>query len=390
MNKTEAIAIVSDRNRNIALVCLVIVCLMSFSSCDSDKSEGRKHRRSAHLIETFTTLLKPVVYSTTRTGTLIPRRKLNIHNQEEGLLKKLPYFEGDKVKKGDLLVKIDDALLSAQLRKANANSQQAKQNLGRIRRLHKQRLISEDQMVKSQTDYKVALAEEQQLQTRLNNTSILAPFDGVVTLRNKEQGDVVPKFTLIMSIVDPQSLVTQVKISELLIPSYKLGDKVDVLIDALGSQNFTGIINRIHPTIDGDTRQGTLEVKLSPIPQGAKGGQLCRVTLNSSPKLSISIPAIALRQDKKGEFVYVVEKGKKDLIVKRMGVRSGLRHGDMVTIPFGLDANVKIVSKGFLGIRPGKKVVDAKAKRRPHGKPGQRNQNKKDGENKHKHKVVKQ
>jgi len=340
---------------------ILLSTLFIQTACDQDNASGKKVRHARkHLVETYTIKIKDVVYNTTQTGTLVAKRKIKIHNQEEGLLKKLPYFEGDSVKQGDLLAKIDDTLLTAQLNKAIANREQAKQNLSRILRLHKQRIISEDQLIKAQTEYKVALADEQLLQARVSNTKILAPFNGIITLRNKEQDDVVPKFTHLMSMADPSTLIIKIQISELLIAKYKINDKVDILIDALEKHSYTGFINRIHPTIDSDTRQGTLEIRLNPIPKGAKAGQLCRVTLKTTPKPSLSIPFSALRQDKKGEFVYLVKNNQ----AKRINVRSGLRHGQFVDIPVGLSEHQVLITKGFLGLRPGKKVIDANAPRR--------------------------
>lgn len=333
-------------------VLLIVVVIVQTACAEDDSQKSKKRQANIPLVEVYKTRLQAVSYQTTRTGTLIPRKILNIHNQEEGLILALPFYEGDQIRPGDKLVKIEQSLLVPQLSKASAQRKQAKQNYDRIKRLFKNRLISEDQLVNARTDYEVAQADEKHLQTRLNHMVISAPFAGVVTLRNKEPGDVVPKFTHLLTIIDPASLIIQVRLSALLIPRYAKGDRVKVLIDALGKKPFNGVIDRIHPTIDTDTRQGTLEVKLSPLPQGAKVGQLCRVTLSTTLEASLMIPFNALQRDKTGEYVYIVENDK----AKRINVRSGLRQGKYVNIVAGLEQGMAVITKGFVQIKPGRRV----------------------------------
>jgi membrane fusion protein (multidrug efflux system) len=330
---------------------------------------GRKHRRNrrAALVEVYTARISPVIYKTTRTGTLTAKSVVKIHNQEEGLIKKLPYHAGDHVKKGDILVQIDDALLRSQLNKASASRRLKHENYRRFLTLSKRKLVSDDQLIKAKTEYQIALAEEKLLQTRVNNTSIKAPFDGVISARNAEPGDAVSKYTHLMTILDPKSLVIRVNISELLIPNYKVGSPAKIRIDALANQVYDGSVARIYPTVDSQTRQGTIEISLTSIPAGAAMGHLCRVTLKSEARESLIVPFKALRRDQKGEFVYIIRKGK----ARRRTVRSGLRHKRYVDIRSGLKPGTQVVTKGFFNIRAGKPVTIVKADKPD--KPGKKN-----------------
>jgi membrane fusion protein (multidrug efflux system) len=182
---------------------------------------------------------------------------------------------------------------------------------------------------------------------------IRAPFDGVISARLAEPGDVVPRYTHLLTLIDTESLITEVAISGLLIPHLGLGDMAQIRIDALGDRAFEGRITRLHPTLDSTTRRGIVEVTLQPVPAGALPGQLCRVTLHTAAGSRYRIPFMALRRDQQGEFVYLVDA---EQHVHRTPVRSGLRQGDRVEILEGLDAGEQVVTRGFLGLGENMKV----------------------------------
>ncbi|VAW77914.1 Probable Co/Zn/Cd efflux system membrane fusion protein [hydrothermal vent metagenome] len=397
----------APKNRKqLSILCILLSTIFLLQSCsESGKtSKKRRHARS-HLVTIYTVKPEPIILTTTRTGTIGLKRSVKLFSQEEGEITKLLVDRGDTVKKNSLLVKIDDSLITVLLAKAKATREQTRQNLIRNQRLSRKQLVSKDQLIKAQTSYKIATADEELLKIRIRNTQIVAPFTGIISDRLADPGDVIAKHRHVLTLIDPSTYIINVKISELLIPHYKTNDSVNIQIDALGSINFKGKIVRIHPTIDPATRQGTLEIQMNSTPKGIKAGQLSRVTLTSHPRTGFSIPFNSLRRDKEGEFVYVVTTNKKkhaqhpshtktstqksdqrkplsaekgnakhskrsasQLTVKRHKVRSGLRHGILVEIHEGLQQEMKIVERGFLGLRPGKAilVVNGKKKKDSH------------------------
>ncbi len=100
------------------LLLLILLPLFGLNGCNKapDQEEtGKKSKPPPHLVEVVTVAKEQVRSSHERIGTLRSRRSVRIHNQEEGLITTLPFYEGDKVKQGDTLVQLDDALLRAQL-----------------------------------------------------------------------------------------------------------------------------------------------------------------------------------------------------------------------------------------------------------------------------------
>jgi len=339
--------------RSITLIALVLAGLAAGCSRQEAPAAPAAAGAPAHLVETAAVRNEQIAPSAVRTGSLRAQREVQILSQEEGRIVALPYFAGDVVRRGDLLLQLDDALLAAELRKSEAQRRQMELDLGRLERLIRNQLITEEELARARTALDIALAEEQLLRTRLGHARILAPFDGVVSLRRAEPGDVVPRFTHVLTLTDLTSLVTTTSVSELLLPSLATGDNVRIHIDALGGEAHAGRILRIHPAIDPATRQGVVEVALDPVPAGARPGQLCRVQFTGRPQSRRVIPFAALRRDNSGEFVFSIDSENR---AQRSAVVSGMQLGEDVELLSGPETGSVVITKGFLGLTAGIKV----------------------------------
>jgi membrane fusion protein (multidrug efflux system) len=339
-------------SRNLWLLAAVLLLPLMFG-CSQEQDTKAKKEKKAHLVEAVTVNLSTAGVEQIRTGTLRALREVKIHNQEDGQVIKLPYYEGDAVNKGAVVARLDDKLLLAQLARAQATLQQAKQDLDRTKNLFKKNLVSDEELSRAKTALEVARADEEVLATRVSYTTIRAPISGVVSARLSEPGNIAERHTHLLTISDPTSLVTEVTLSELLISKLSLNHPVSVSVDALGSQVFEGHVSRIYPNLDPITRRGTIEVELKPVPEGARPGQLCRVKLKTNAASRLIIPFSALRRDQVEEYVFVIDE---DLKVQRTKVVGGLRIGEQVEILDGLAEGQQVVTKGFLDLVPGKKV----------------------------------
>jgi len=330
-----------------------VIVFLSLLGCTEGKDNTHKQIDKSHLVEAVTAKRTSMGVERVRTGSLRARREVKIHNQEDGQIIKLPYFEGDLVNKGDVVVQLDDKLLRAQLARAQATRKQAEQDLKRTRNLFSKKLIPDEELNRAETAVQVAKADESVLATRISYTTIRAPITGIVSARLSEPGNIAERYSHILTITDLTSLVTEVTLSELLINQLTIGHPVQVSIDALGSQEYQGKVSRIFPNVDPVTRRGTIEVELSPVPQGVQPGQLCRVRLKTNAAERMTIPFSALRRDTQGEYVFAIDKEGK---AERVTVVSGVRIGEQIEILKGLEDNSQVVTKGFLDLESGKKV----------------------------------
>ncbi|MCP3871134.1 MAG: efflux RND transporter periplasmic adaptor subunit [Gammaproteobacteria bacterium] len=354
-----------SHHRWVGLLISAGLLVLALQGCqESPVTATGSHRQKTprqHLVEVEEVSRRGVTTAHERSGSLRARRQVQIHNQEEGKISFLPYYEGDPVVEGEVLIRLEDGLLAAQLDKASANTRLARVNLNRIRDLMKKRATSEDERTRAQTALDVAVAEQRLLQTRLEYTRIRAPFSGIVTARNAEPGDVVAKHSHLLTISDPNTLMTEIHASELLLPLLKQGDPVNVRIDALGDKAFPGVIQRIHPALNPVTRQGVVEIALDPVPSGARAGQFARVTLETARIERILVSFEALRRDTEGEYVYRLED---DNRVVRIPVLGGIRVAGNIEILRGLEPGQRVVNRGFLGLSEGRKVQPVNTRNR--------------------------
>jgi len=339
------------------LLPVLAAFIATAAGCDAPSggkpADGNVAARRPHLVEVAVAEPGRLSYTADRAGSLRALREVRIVNQEEGRLTEVRVREGDRVTAGQVLVRYDDQILRAQLDKATATLKQAELDYRRNRQLLDKGFISADAVSRVATELEIARAEERLLRARVQHMTIAAPFDGVVTQRLVEPGNVTPQHTHLMTVIDPSQLVTDVEVSELVIPYLDVGDAAEVRIDALGEKLHPGKIVRIHPAINPATRTGRVEVVLNPVPKGARAGQFCRVELTTGSTQQLVVPLAALQRDVQGEFVYVLtENG----TVRRTGVASGLRLADRVEIRAGLERGNRVVVKGFLGLTADQRV----------------------------------
>ncbi|MCB1858122.1 MAG: efflux RND transporter periplasmic adaptor subunit [Gammaproteobacteria bacterium] len=338
---------------SLAIGCLILILVGCNGNPPGAGGQPNKPRVRDHLVEVERIGRAAISTAHERSGTLRARRQVRIHSQEEGQVKQVPFFEGDRVKQGDIVVQLDDELLGAQLEKAVATSRLARVNLSRLRDLVKKRAASDDELARAETALEVALAEQKLLEARVRFTRIEAPIDGVVSERNVEPGDVAAKLSHLMTLVDPESLLTEIHVSELLLPRIKVGDPVTVRIDALKQGSFAGRIKRIHPALDPVTRQGVVEVELNPVPAGARPGQFARVRLESALSERILVPFESVKRDRAGEYVFLLNDQNHAI---RAPVKTGIRVGDKIELLDGVTPGQQVISRGFLGLTEGQQV----------------------------------
>jgi len=286
-------------------------------------------------------------------GTTKSTRTIKILNQEDGRILELPYFEGDLVKKGALLVRIDDEELRAEIDKAIANRKQAKTDLTRLEKLRPRNLASEDEVARARTQLELARAEEALLDIRLRETRIMAPFDGMVSERLMERGDLAPAHSHILTLYDPKALLIRVHLAERLMPGIRSGHFMIQFPASADQSQMEATPRRIYPALDSDTHQIIVELQAQSLPDDVVPGMLVRVDFTPAAKPQLWLPLSALHEDAQGRFVYVHQEGK----ARRKPVVTGTITADHIRIRKGLKAGDEIIIAGFIGLRDGKAVT---------------------------------
>ncbi|EMR14229.1 RND family efflux transporter MFP subunit [Methylophaga lonarensis MPL] len=337
---------------------LLVLLLITLAACERESSPTTTQPRP-HLVEVVEAQRIDLSVRRERTGTLRAIQEIQIFTQEEGQITELPFFEGDRVKRGEVIAKLDDRLLRAQLNRALALQKKSETDLNRIRDLVERRLTTAAELTQIETDLAIAQADVAALETRLGFLTLRSPIDGVVTERRSEPGNIADRYAHIMTLADQQTLITEVRLSELLLNHLSVGDTVELYIDALrtGSAAQTplyGEISRIYPDIDPMTRTGTVEIALHPVPLGARAGQFVRVILQTQRSERLLIPFIALRRSTAHPYVFIIDD---DNRAQTRAVQTGLEIGDQIEILEGLEPGERLVIRGFTNLRDNQQVT---------------------------------
>ena len=341
-----------------AVISILPVILILFFSgltggCDEKKVSKKRTSRALPAVETAQAEIQSLNHTMTVTGTLEPVRTVHLYNQAQGMLVELPFHEGDIVQKGDLLARMDDTIFRAEYNKADATFKQARVDYGRLEKLAKTNLTSKELLIRAKTKVALDQAEYNLQKKRLSYTQIKAPWTGIISERLVEPGDVLPLHTHFMSLIDNNSLIVKIPLSELYMSKINQGDAITYQVDALGIKSWSGNILRIYPQINAQTRKGLIEVKLEPIPENAKPGQLARINLVTASEQVLVIPLSAIRYDQQGAYVFTLDADNK---INRQNIVTGKKYPQKMEILDGLKAGDTIIKKGLFGLRSGKEV----------------------------------
>jgi len=309
----------------ISLISIILVLIAAglISGCDEKAPAKKRSAKTLPAVETAQAEVQSLDHKITLTGTLKPKRTIHFYNQAQGMLVELPFHEGDKVNKGDLLARLDDTIIKTEYNKANATLKQAHIDYGRLEKLAKTNLTSKELLVRAKTQVALDQSEYNLQKKRLSYTQVEVPWNGVISERLVEPGDVLPLHTHFMSLIDTSSLIVNISLSELYLSKIKQGDTISYQIDALGKDSWSGKVLRIYPQINAQTRKGLVEVKLNPIPQGARPGQLARISLVTEKEAVLVIPLSAIRYDQQGAYVFVVDDNNK---IERTNIVTGKKY----------------------------------------------------------------
>jgi len=343
-------------------VCSLLLVLFLTCSCgrkvteDTTEARERDDGRAEEDIVPVK-VIRPsqgdIVQSIQATTSIEAKREAHVYSKMTGFCNRIFVEEGDSVKGGDRLAKLDDEEIRLTFAQAAARLEKAKNDHERAVELHAGGLISDQAYQNLSVQFRLAKSEYDISKKRLDDTAIVAPLSGVVTERNVKLSDRVSTTQPLFKIVDLQTLEAEVHIPEQDYAKVRAGQEAILKIDAFPDKSFPGKVERKSPVID--SRSGTAEATISvENPEGVlRPGMFVRVqivTAVHNDALILPREAILMEGDRK--TVYKVQEG----IAREVTVETGFQEGDRVEILNGLAQEDRVVVRGHLGLQSGTKV----------------------------------
>ncbi|GAA4258121.1 efflux RND transporter periplasmic adaptor subunit [Azospirillum formosense] len=305
-------------------------------------------------VEALPVKIGTVSRQVTAVGSLLSSESVVIRPEVAGKVSEIAFLEGQAVKKGAVLIRLDDSIARATLAQAQASIAFSRAELSRAEELYRQRTgparNREQALAKLQSDE----AAVQLAKAQLEKLTLTAPFDGVLGLRKVSVGDVVAAGKDIVNLEAIEVLKLDFRVPELYLPTVRTGQTLKVVVDSFGGRTFDGTVYAIDPLVDVNGRAVVIRARVPNSDGSLRPGLFARValTLDQNPN-AVLVPEQAVSAFGNKQFVFKVVEGK----AVQTTVTLGERRNAEVEITAGLQPGDVVVTAGQLKIRDGAPVM---------------------------------
>ncbi|UYW01706.1 efflux RND transporter periplasmic adaptor subunit [Flavobacterium agricola] len=339
------------KKKSTFLIVLLLVALLALIfyriSKNSQAAAGAKAAPKSAAISAM--VLEAQVFNDelTVSGTLEANEETTIHSEVSALVSAISFQEGTQVAKGQVLVKLVDTELKAQVAQAKNKMKLAWENLKRAKLLLEKEAISREEFEFSETDFLTAESALNIIQAQLDKTTIRAPFSGTIGLRNISAGSYITPATAITNLVNADPIKITFSIPEKYAAQVKNNTELNFTVTG-NPKVYTAKVFAVEPLIDVMTRTLTIKaICANPnnelIPGSFANINLPLTTLNDA----LLVPAEALIPVQNGKKVFVYSQGK----AKEVMVETGTRTNKDVLVIEGLKAGDTLLTSGIMMLR---------------------------------------
>ncbi|MCH8474813.1 MAG: efflux RND transporter periplasmic adaptor subunit [Opitutales bacterium] len=288
-------------------------------------------------------------------GSLAYADSILVRPESSGLIREIHFSDGSEVEEGDLLVRLDDRELRAQLEETKARLHLATVTLERTKRLFEERTVPRSELDVAEANYAQLQAEVSLLEVRIDQTKVRAAFSGITGTRRVSRGDYVTPETIITRLDDGSQLEVVFQVPERFLPQIGIGTPFQlpqIGVTGLDIETAEGEVRFIDSTLERRTRASQVKGVLTNPPEGLKPGMFVTVelVLHEEPE-ALVVPEAAIGQEGPMKFVFAVRPDEDDdevFRVHQVPVETGLRfRGSVQVLPEGeLSAGDKVISAG--------------------------------------------
>jgi membrane fusion protein, multidrug efflux system len=308
-------------------------------------------------VEVVAVKLGPISTKVSALGTLQASQSVVIQPEIAGKVTKVGFREGDRVKAGSVLIELDRSILAAEMEQAKTSLELADGNYKRTETLSKQGSATVRSRDEASAAYQNARSSVELARARLQKSTILAPFDGVVGLSDVTIGRYLGVGDRIVNLEAIDPLKVDFRVPELFLGSLRIGQPVAISVDAFPSKPFRGEVYAIDPLVDVEGRAVRLRARVANPDAVLRPGLFARVQLTIDQRQNaMLLPESALVPQGLDRFVYRVVDG----AVSFTKVDVGERSAGQVEITGGVKPGDAIVTAGQLKLFDGA-TVDVRA-----------------------------
>ena len=281
-------------------------------------------------------------------GSLRSRQGVMLRPEVSGRVARINFGDGQRVKRGQLLVQLDDTLQQAQLQQADAQAAIARTNLQRSRELLAQGFVSQSAVDQNGAALQVAEAQVSLAQAQLARMKMLAPFDATAGIKLVNIGDYLKDGADIVNLEDMSSMAVDFRLPERYLARVRVAQPVELQVDALPGRNFKGRVDAVDAQVDANGRSLLVRARVDNPDAVLRPGMFARPRIVFAVRQNaLVVPEEALVPQGTRQFVFKVERdGKGGLQARRLEAKLGLRLAGKVELLEGLVAGDQVVTAG--------------------------------------------
>jgi membrane fusion protein (multidrug efflux system) len=296
-------------------------------------------------------------------GSLVAERGVVLAAELTGTVREITFESGSAVRRGAVLVRLDTSAEEAQLAAAQAEASLARLSLGRARQLRESDAAPQATLDQAEARAKQADAQVASLRATIAKKTIRAPFDGRISIRQVELGQVVSPGSPIASLQSVSPIHADFWMPQQALARLARGQRALLRADTFPDDEWQGEITTVNPEVDPATRNVRVRATFPNADGRLRPGMFAKVDVLSDERRQVlTIPATAVIFAPYGDSVFTVEEredeaGRAATVVRQKFVRTGERRGDLVAVESGLAPGETVVSSGAFKLRNGAAVA---------------------------------
>jgi membrane fusion protein (multidrug efflux system) len=339
------------KNLVIAIIVIALGGMIAYritkNKAESDKGNDKSGKKPATPVTFYVVKGQDFSNTISLSGSIEANEQIEIRSEVSGIVENIAFTEGSSVTKGQVLFKVNDIELRAQLAQAKTKESLASENERRAKLLLQKEAISQEEYDIASADYRSAKAQTQLIQAQIGKTTVRAPFSGKIGLRSISPGTYVTPATLIAKLVSTNPLKITFSIPEKYATEISKNNTITFTVPNV-KETFTAKIYALEPAIEATTR--TLQIRALTDNSNGKllPGTFANIELPlKNIKDAIIIPTEAIVPIQDGKKVFIANNGK----AKEVKVETLTRTDKAVVITSGLKIGDTVLTSGVMSLK---------------------------------------
>ncbi|KDC61606.1 efflux transporter, RND family, MFP subunit [Bordetella bronchiseptica MBORD591] len=304
-------------------------------------------------VETAKVVETPFARGIAAVGSLRSDESVVLRPEVAGRIQHIDFKEGEAVRAGQTLVRLDDSVPRAELDQARANLALAQSQFRRAQDLQGRGFVSQQARDEAASSLKVQQAAAALAQARLDKMTIRAPFAGIVGLRDVSVGDYVNQGQDLAPLEAIDPLKVDFRVPEMYFSKVGVGQALSVRLDALPGEQRRGVVYAVSPLVDAGGRSILLRATVANPDSVLRPGMFARVQLLFGQEKALAVPEAALSPSGQTQYVFRVRDG----VAQRVEVTVGERREGRVELLTGVGAGDEVVVAGLQRLTDGAPVT---------------------------------